>query len=84
MNVPRLVTSPSHKIVTKMRYSKSKDTAFDGETTLRHTFLCSDSQCLPPPPAIPESCAHNMGRRSVENHSIWKPILGSCSKNYVA
>ena len=49
MNAPRLVTSPSHKIVTKMRYSTSKDTAFDEETTLRHTFLCSDSQCLPPP-----------------------------------
>ena len=26
----------------------SKDTAFNGETTPRHTFLCSDSQCLPP------------------------------------
>jgi len=48
LNAPRLVTSPSHKIVTKMRYSTSKDTAFDGKTTLRHTFLCSDSQCLPP------------------------------------
>ena len=26
----------------------SKDTAFNAETTPRHTFLCSDSQCLPP------------------------------------
>ena len=26
----------------------SKDTAFNGETSPRHTFLCSDSQCLPP------------------------------------
>ena len=26
----------------------SKDTAFNGETTPRHTFLCSQSQCLPP------------------------------------
>ena len=31
-----------------MRHSLSKDTAFNGETTPRHTFLCSDSQCLPP------------------------------------
>ena len=31
-----------------MRLSLSKDTAFNGETTPRHTFLCSDSQCLPP------------------------------------
>ena len=26
----------------------SKDTAFNGETTPRHTILCNDSQCLPP------------------------------------
>ena len=31
-----------------MRHCMSKDTAFNGETTPRHTFLCSDSQCLPP------------------------------------
>ena len=30
-----------------MRHSLSKDTAFNGETAPRHTFLCSDSQCLP-------------------------------------
>ena len=30
-----------------MRHSMSKDTAFIEETT-RHTFHCSDSQCLPP------------------------------------
>ena len=26
----------------------SRDTAFNGETTPRHTILYSDSQCLPP------------------------------------
>ena len=31
-----------------MQHSMSKDTAFNAETTPRHTFLCSDSQCLPP------------------------------------
>ena len=31
-----------------MLHSLSKDTAFTGETAPRHTFLCSDSQCLPP------------------------------------
>ena len=31
-----------------MRHSLSKYTAFNGETTPRHTFLCSDLQCLPP------------------------------------
>ena len=31
-----------------MWHSMSKDTAFNGETTPRHTFPCSDSQCLPP------------------------------------
>ena len=31
-----------------MRHSMSKDTAFNAETTPRHTILCSDSQCLPP------------------------------------
>ena len=31
-----------------MRHSMSKDTAFNAETTPRHTFLCTDSQCLPP------------------------------------
>ena len=31
-----------------MRHPLSKDTAFNGKTTPRHTFLCSDSQCLPP------------------------------------
>ena len=47
-NAPTLVTSASHKIKTKKRYSMSKDTAFNGETTLRRTFLFSDLQCLPP------------------------------------
>ena len=31
-----------------MLHSLSKDTAFTRETAPRHTFLCSDSQCLPP------------------------------------
>ena len=31
-----------------MRHFLSKDTALNIETTPRHTFLCSDSQCLPP------------------------------------
>ena len=31
-----------------MRYSFTKITPFDEETTLRHTFLSSDLQCLPP------------------------------------
>ena len=31
-----------------MRYSLPKITAFDEETTLRHTFLSSDLQCLSP------------------------------------
>ena len=73
LNAQTLVTSASYKIATKIRNSTSKDTAFEGETTLRHTILCSYSQCLPPPhpsPAIPESCAHNMGFRLAENHSL--------------
>ena len=31
-----------------MLHSLSKDNAFTGETAPRHTFLCSDLQCLPP------------------------------------
>ena len=31
-----------------MLHSLSKDTAFTRETAPCHTFLCSDSQCLPP------------------------------------
>ena len=45
---PILVTSTSDKITRKMHYSMSKGTTFEGETTLCHTLLCSDSQCLPP------------------------------------
>ena len=30
-----------------MPYSTSKESTFDGETTLRHTSLCSGSQCPP-------------------------------------
>ena len=75
LNALTLVTSASHKITTKMPYSTSKETTFDGETTLRHTLLCSDSQCLPL--AIPESCAHNLGLGLVENQCQWK-ILDFC------
>ena len=48
LHAPTLVTSASHKITAKMRYSFTKITPFDEETTLRHTFLSSDLQCLPP------------------------------------
>ena len=34
LNAPTLVTSGSQKITTKMRYSFSTETAFDGETIL--------------------------------------------------
>ena len=50
-----------------MRYSTSKDTAFDSETTCRHTFLCRATRYVCPL-AIPESCAHNMGLQLVQNH----------------
>ena len=54
-----LVTSASHKITAKMRYLSLKITAFDEETSLRHTFRFSDLQYLPP--GDPESFAHNLG-----------------------
>ena len=47
-HAPTLVTSASHKTTAKMRYSFTKITPFDEETTFRHTFLSSDLQCLPP------------------------------------
>ena len=47
-HAPTLVASASHKITAKIRYSLSKISAFDEETTLRYTFLSSDLQCLPP------------------------------------
>ena len=50
-----------------MRHSMSKDTAFNGETTPRHTFLLATRNVCPL--AIPESCAQNMGIRLLENHS---------------
>ena len=31
-----------------MLHSLSKDTVFTGERAPRHTFVCGDSQCLPP------------------------------------
>ena len=51
-----------------MRHSMSKDTAFNGETTPRHTFLLATRNVCPL--AIPESCAQNMGLRLLENHSF--------------
>ena len=60
-----------------MRHSMSKDTAFNGETTPRHTFLCSDSQCLPL--AIPESCAQNLDIRLLENHSLYGALRDTYS-----
>ena len=56
---PTLVTSASHKIATKMRYSLPQIPAFDEEPTLRHTFLSSDLQRLPPGDS--EFFAHNIG-----------------------
>ena len=53
---PTLVTSASHKITAKCGIL-SKDTAFNGETGPRHTFLCNS--CNVCPLAIPQSCAHN-------------------------
>ena len=47
-HVPTLVNSTSHKITAKKRYSFSKSTAFDEETTLSRTFLYNDLQCLSP------------------------------------
>ena len=39
--MPTLVTLASHKIPANMRYSMSKDTAFNRETLLPRTILCS-------------------------------------------
>ena len=73
LHAPTLVTSASHKITAKMRYSFTKITPFDEETTFRHTFLSSDLQCLPP--AIPESFAQNIGLRLLANHPFrWKTV----------
>ena len=47
-----------------MRHSLSKDTAFNGETTPRHIFLCSDPQCLPP------------GNPRILCAKHWSPITG--------
>ena len=47
-HIPTLVNCTPHKITAKKRYSFSKFNAFNEETTLRHTFLSCDLQCLPP------------------------------------
>ena len=48
INVPTLVTSASHKITAKCGILCPKTLVLNGETAPRHTFLCSDLQCLPP------------------------------------
>ena len=50
-----------------MRHSLSKDTAFNGETTPRHTFFVATRSVSPL--AIPESCAQNIGLRLLSRHS---------------
>ena len=47
-NAPTLVTSSSHKITAKYGILCPKTLLFNRKTTPRHTFPCSDSQCLPP------------------------------------
>ena len=47
-HAPTLVTSAYYKSTAKMRYFLPEITAFDEETTLCHTFLYGDLQCLPP------------------------------------
>ena len=47
----------------------SKDTAFNGETTPRHTFLCSDSQCLSPGDPIILCAKHG-------SPITWKSFIG--------
>ena len=54
-----------------MRHSMSKDTAFNAETTPRHTFLCSDSQCLPPGDPIIQCAKH--GSPITGKSFIWPP-----------
>ena len=51
----------------------SKDTAFNGETTPRHTILCSDSQCLPP--GDPKSLCAKHGYPITGKSFIRKGIL---------
>ena len=47
-NAPTLVTNTSHKTTAKCGILCAKTLLFNGERTPRHTFLCSDPQCLPP------------------------------------
>ena len=47
-NAPTLVTPACHKIRAKCGILCPKTLIFNGETTPLHTFLCSDSHCLPP------------------------------------
>ena len=48
INAPALVTSASHKITAKCSILCPKTVFLYGETAPRHTFPCSDFQCLPP------------------------------------
>ena len=64
-----------------MRHSMSKDTAFNGETTPRHTILCSDSQCLPPgDPKI--LCAKHEYPVTGKSFIVRQPISASPGLNF--
>ena len=62
-----------------MRYSVSKDTAFNGETTPSHTFLCSDLQCLPP--GDPIILYAKLSLRLLENHSFSQSV--ACKLHWI-
>ena len=66
-----------------MRHSMSKDTAFNAETTLRHTFLCSDSQCLPPGDSRILCAKHGYpitGKSFIGRHEVLLPINHNFNK----
>ena len=73
--IPTLVTSALHKITAKMGYLKSTQHYSNEETTLRHTFLCSDLHCLLLL-AIPESFSR-ISLRLLENHLFLRSCLAS-------
>ena len=68
-HAPKLLASASLKFTAKMCYPLSKIAAFDEETTLRHTLLHSDLQCLPL--AIPEYFVRNIGVPLLATHSLF-------------
>ena len=55
-NAPTLVTLASHKIMAKMLYSLSKDTALTEQHFYATQFFVATYNVCPL--AIPESCAH--------------------------